>query len=54
MNWPLRALGQMGPTEKAIRRAMWKWEYKTCIKFKERTTETDYIDFIADTDSYDK
>ena len=45
-NAVLNKIGLKGPTEKAILSAMREWEKKTCIKFKPRTTERDYIEFI--------
>ena len=44
----MNKVGLKGPTEKAILSAMKEWEEKTCIKFKPRTTEKDYIEFIDD------
>ncbi|XP_057296148.1 blastula protease 10-like [Hydractinia symbiolongicarpus] len=40
--------GIKGPTERAIKNAMEAWEKKTCIKFKPRTNERDYVEFIDD------
>eukprot|EP00795_Rhopilema_esculentum_P003258 gene3258-1584_t len=44
----LNKIGLKGPTEKAILSAMKEWEEKTCIRFKPRTTEKDYVEFIDD------
>jgi len=45
-NTILNVVGFKGPTERAIRNAMGEWEKKTCVKFIERTNETDYINVI--------
>ena len=47
-NAVLNKIGLKGPTEKAILSAMKEWEEKTCIRFKSRTNEKDYIEFIDD------
>lgn len=44
----LNKLGLMGPSEKALRKAMDEWEKKTCIRFVERTTEKNYVEYIDD------
>ena len=46
-NKVLNSVGLKGPTEKAILSAMKEWEQKTCIRFKPRTNEKDYIEFFA-------
>ena len=33
----------------AIRLAMAQWEAKTCIRFVQRTTEKDYLEFFRNT-----
>ena len=45
-NAALNKVGLKGPTEKVILSAMKEWEEKTCIRFKPRTDERDYIEFI--------
>eukprot|EP00794_Sanderia_malayensis_P020323 gene20323-22322_t len=47
-NAVLNAIGLKGPTERAIDAAMKEWERKTCIRFKPRTNEKDYVEFIDD------
>ena len=47
-NAALNKVGLKGPTEKAILSAMKEWEEKTCIRFKPRTDESDYVEFIDD------
>ena len=47
-NAVLNKVGLKGPSEKAILSAMKEWEKKTCIQFKPRTNEKDYIEFIDD------
>ena len=47
-NAVLNKIGLKGPTEKAILSAMKEWREKTCIRFKPRTNEKDYIEFIDD------
>jgi len=47
-NAVLNKVGLKGPTEKAILGAMEEIEEKTCIRFKPRTNEKDYIEFIDD------
>ena len=32
----------------SVFKAMKAWEEKTCIRFKERTDEKDYVEFFAD------
>jgi len=34
--------------KRSVQKAMRMWEEKTCIRFKERTNEEDYVEFFAD------
>eukprot|EP00795_Rhopilema_esculentum_P003261 gene3261-1588_t len=45
-NAALNKVGLKGPAEKVILSAMKEWEEKTCIRFKPRTDERDYIEFF--------